>query len=57
MSEEQTFLNAIRQEPDEPVHRHAFADWLEDHDDLRAELLRLHLDLDEAPEPLRNLRE
>ena len=57
MAEEQTFLNAIRQEPDEPVHRQAFADLLEDRDDQRAELLRLHLNLDEVPEHLRNISE
>ena len=55
MSVEQTFLDAIRQEPDEMVHRLAFTDWLEDREDPRAELIRIHLELDEIPEYARHI--
>src|SRR4051812_12811974 len=41
------FLQAILEDPEEDVHRHVFADWLEDQGDevslARAELIRLQL--------------
>ena len=33
MNQERAFLDAIWDEPDEDVHRHAFADWLTERDD------------------------
>jgi uncharacterized protein (TIGR02996 family) len=35
------FLGAVQADPDDPAPRLVFADWLEDHGDARAELLRL----------------
>jgi uncharacterized protein (TIGR02996 family) len=35
------FLSAVQADPDDPAPRLVFADWLEDHGDARAELLRL----------------
>jgi uncharacterized protein (TIGR02996 family) len=44
------FLAAIQADPDDPTARLVFADWLEDHGDPRAELLRLGV----ALEPVRD---
>jgi len=41
MSDEQSFLDAILKSPNDPCLRLVFADWLEERDDPRAELLRL----------------
>ncbi len=35
------FLSAVQADPDDPAPRLVFADWLEDHGDARADLLRL----------------
>ncbi len=47
----EAFEQAIREEPDEPVHRLAYADWLQDADDpvqtARGEFIRLQCDLDQ----------
>jgi uncharacterized protein (TIGR02996 family) len=40
----QAFLDDIGEHPDDPGVRLIFADWLEDHDDPRAELLRLQVE-------------
>jgi uncharacterized protein (TIGR02996 family) len=50
MSGHEPFLEAIRGEPDEDVHRLVFADWLEEHGDPdRAELIRVQCDLARLP--------
>jgi uncharacterized protein (TIGR02996 family) len=40
MTTEAAFLDAIHAEPDEATHKLVFADWLEEHGDPRAELVR-----------------
>ena len=52
------WLAAVAAAPDDPLVRLAYADWLDDHADLRAELLRLDVELsvwadDPSAEPLR----
>jgi uncharacterized protein (TIGR02996 family) len=41
MHDEQAFLQAMQENPDDAVHRLVFADWLEERDDPRGELIRL----------------
>lgn len=41
MTEERAFLTAILERPDDDTARLVYADWLEEHDDPRAEYLRL----------------
>jgi uncharacterized protein (TIGR02996 family) len=41
MTEEQSFLNAIREQPDDDARKLVYADWLEEQGDPRAEYLRL----------------
>ena len=41
MSDETAFLNAIREKPDDDTARLAYADWLEERNDPRAEYVRL----------------
>jgi uncharacterized protein (TIGR02996 family) len=45
MSNEQGFLDAIRANPGDDVHRLVYADWLVEHDDLRGRYLRLEIEL------------
>ncbi len=45
MSDEESFLRALRQNPHDDATRSVYADWLEDRGDLRAELLRLEQQL------------
>jgi uncharacterized protein (TIGR02996 family) len=40
MTTEAAFLQAIQAEPADATHKHVFADWLEDHGDPRAHLMR-----------------
>jgi uncharacterized protein (TIGR02996 family) len=56
---EETFLEAIRIDPDADPPRHAYADWLDECGDFRGEFLRLHLSLRPLPpdDVLRKLRE
>lgn len=42
-TEHQGFLAAILAEPHEDLHRLAYADWLEEHDDPRAPFIRAHI--------------
>jgi uncharacterized protein (TIGR02996 family) len=46
MNTEADFLNTLAVEPDELRDRFIFADWLEDHDDVRAEFVRITAELD-----------
>jgi uncharacterized protein (TIGR02996 family) len=43
MSTEEAFLHAIQDHPDDVATRLAYADWLEERGDLRAEYIRLCL--------------
>ncbi len=43
MTEERAFLTAILEQPDDDVRKRAYADWLEERGDPRAEFLRLML--------------
>jgi uncharacterized protein (TIGR02996 family) len=45
MSEDERFLQALRQNPDDDATRSVYADWLEERGDPRAGLLRLELQL------------
>jgi uncharacterized protein (TIGR02996 family) len=40
---ELAFIDAILEAPDDPIHRQAYADWLEERGDPRAEFLRLQI--------------
>jgi uncharacterized protein (TIGR02996 family) len=52
MEEREGFLRAIREEPDDDVHRLVFADWLEDHDEAEwAALIRHQCGLARLLEP------
>jgi len=50
VKDEQTFLQAMQQHPDDSSLRLVFADWLEEHGDKRAELIRLLHTLTQAVE-------
>jgi uncharacterized protein (TIGR02996 family) len=45
------FLRAIKETPDDDTPRLIFADWLEDHDDPRGEMIRLSCELARIPHP------
>ena len=49
MSDEQSFLNAIESEPDVRLTRLIYADWLEEHGDLRHELIRIEEEMRTLP--------
>src|SRR5688572_24395000 len=49
MDTEAGFLQAIRERPDDAVHRLVYADWLDERDDRRGEFLRVHLALRGLP--------
>jgi uncharacterized protein (TIGR02996 family) len=52
MDEREDFLRAIREEPDDEIHRLVFADWLEDHDEAEwAALIRHQCGLARLMEP------
>jgi len=50
MSQEDAFLQAIIDEPDNDMHRLVYADWLEDRGDPRSELIRLQFELESLRE-------
>src|SRR5262245_59215233 len=53
MSELDTFLRAIRANPDDDTLRLVFADWLDEHDDpARAEFIRVQVELDPIREQI-----
>jgi uncharacterized protein (TIGR02996 family) len=43
VTEDEAFLEAIREQPGDDTTRLVYADWLDDHDDPRAKYLRLHV--------------
>lgn len=45
MSEERAFLKAIKKKPDDRTARLVYADWLQEHDDPRGELIRVEEEL------------
>jgi uncharacterized protein (TIGR02996 family) len=47
VTDEEAFLNAIVANPNDRTTRLAYADWLDERDDPRAEFVRLHVRLDE----------
>ncbi|MBY0456975.1 MAG: TIGR02996 domain-containing protein, partial [Gemmataceae bacterium] len=47
MTEEQTFLSAIMAQPDDVTAKLVYADWLQDRDDPRAEIVRLKVQVAE----------
>jgi uncharacterized protein (TIGR02996 family) len=49
MTNENTFLRAIRAEPDDTALRLAYADWLEERGDVRGEYIRLESALAAKP--------
>jgi uncharacterized protein (TIGR02996 family) len=49
MSEEQAFLKAIKKKPDDCTARLVYADWLQEHDDPRGELIRIEEELPALP--------
>jgi uncharacterized protein (TIGR02996 family) len=57
MNEEEGFLKAIRDNPEDEVARSVYADWLEERGDPRAEYLRLEIQLRRTLARLKKLRE
>jgi uncharacterized protein (TIGR02996 family) len=55
MSEEESFLAAIKNDPDDDASRLVYADWLEEREDPRAEYLRLEVQLEKILPRLREL--
>lgn len=49
MNEEAALLNELGEHPDDQTNRQVYADWLEEHGDLRAEYLRLQMKLSRCP--------
>jgi uncharacterized protein (TIGR02996 family) len=49
MTDEQKFLAAIRKQPDDRVTRLVYADWLQDRDDSRGELIRIEEEMRHLP--------
>ncbi|MBY0461050.1 MAG: TIGR02996 domain-containing protein [Gemmataceae bacterium] len=49
MSDERAFLKAVRARPDDRTARLVYADWLQDRDDSRAELIRIEEEVSAAP--------
>jgi uncharacterized protein (TIGR02996 family) len=49
MSEERPFLAAIRAKPEDRTTRLVYADWLEEHDDARGELIRIEEEIRTTP--------
>lgn len=49
MSEERSFLKAIRDQPEDSTARLVYADWLEEHDDARGELIRIEEEIRALP--------
>jgi uncharacterized protein (TIGR02996 family) len=49
MSEERAFLKAIKKQPVDSTARLVFADWLQEHDDERGELIRIEEELPTLP--------
>jgi uncharacterized protein (TIGR02996 family) len=47
--QESAFLAAIRDNPDDDVTRLVYADWLDEHDDIRGEIVRLEVQLADLP--------
>lgn len=45
MNPEEGFLRQIQQEPEDPIHRQVYADWLEERGDPRAGYLRLQAEM------------
>lgn len=50
MSEDRDFVRAIRANPDDDLHRLVYADWLEEHDNVRGAFLRLEVRLRRDPD-------
>ncbi|HKB37195.1 MAG TPA: TIGR02996 domain-containing protein, partial [Gemmataceae bacterium] len=46
MADEDAFLRAVVEEPDDDAHRLVYADWLEERGDVRAEFIRLQYELE-----------
>jgi uncharacterized protein (TIGR02996 family) len=57
MREEEGFLQAIDANPDDDMARLAYADWLEERGDIRAEFLRLEVQLPKILARLNELRQ
>src|SRR5262249_23076365 len=55
MTSEESFLRAMREDPDDLDLRLVFADWLEEPGDLRAELVRLSVQLVQAQDEPRRI--
>jgi uncharacterized protein (TIGR02996 family) len=56
MTSEEDFLQALQQDPPDDDLRLVYADWLEEHGDIRGEYLRLLIQLRRIPQRLEELQ-